>query len=72
MTSILPKNLSTYQPLIFWTWILHLMAITIIKIVLEKSLLPFLGDALSWLMGTATTKDVNSIKKRVNQLIKAQ
>ena len=38
----------------------------------KRSLLPFLGDALSWLMGTATTKDVTSIKKRVNQLITAQ
>ena len=38
----------------------------------RKSLLPFLGDALSWLTGTATTKDVTSIKKRVNQLITAQ
>ena len=27
---------------------------------------------LSWLTGTATTKDVNNIKKRVNQLIEAQ
>ena len=36
------------------------------------SLLPFLGDALSWLTGTATTKDVNSIKNRVNQLIAVQ
>ena len=34
--------------------------------------MPFLGDALSWVTGTATTKDVNSIKKRVNQLIAAQ
>ena len=34
--------------------------------------MPFLGDALSWLMGTTTTKDVNSIKKRVYQLIEAQ
>ena len=32
----------------------------------RKSLLPFLGDALSWLTGIATTKDFNSIKKRVN------
>ena len=39
---------------------------------LRRSLLPFLGDALSWLTGTATTKDVNSIKKRVNQFIEAQ
>ena len=38
----------------------------------RRSLLPFLGDALSWLTGTATTKDVNTIKKRVNQLITAQ
>ena len=28
----------------------------------RRSLLPFLGDALSWLTGTATTKDINSIK----------
>ena len=39
---------------------------------IRRSLLPFLGDALSWLTGTATTKDVNTIKRRVNQLIKAQ
>ena len=38
----------------------------------RRSLLPFLGDALSWLTGTATTKDVNNIKKRVNQLIEVQ
>ena len=28
----------------------------------KRSLLPFLGDALRWLTGTATTKDVRSIK----------
>ena len=38
----------------------------------RRSLLPFLGDALSWLTGSANTKDGNSIKKRVNQLIAAQ
>ena len=38
----------------------------------RKSLLPFLGDALSWITGTATTKDVNSIERRVNQLIEVQ
>ena len=38
----------------------------------KRSLLPFLGDALKWLMGTATTKDVNNIKTRVNQLIMMQ
>ena len=30
----------------------------------RRSLLPLLGNALSWLTGTATTKDVNSIKKK--------
>ena len=38
----------------------------------RRNLLPFLGDALSWLMGTATMKDVNSTKNRVNQLIAMQ
>ena len=38
----------------------------------KRSLLPFLGDALRWLTGTATMKDVNSIKIRVNQLIMTQ
>ena len=28
----------------------------------RRSLLPFLGDALSWLTGTATTKDIHIIK----------
>ena len=38
----------------------------------KRSLLPFLGTALSWLTGTATTKDIHSIKTRINQLIAAQ
>ena len=38
----------------------------------RRSLLPFLGNALSWLTGTATTKDINSIKKGVNELIAAE
>ena len=37
----------------------------------RRSLLPFLGNALSLLTGTATTRDVNTIKKRVNQLFTA-
>ena len=43
-------------------------------LVLNKHMrsLPFLGDALSWLRGTATTKDANSIKKWINQLIATQ
>ena len=38
----------------------------------RRSLLPFLGHALRWLTGTVTTKDVNSIKECVNQLIETQ
>ena len=38
----------------------------------KQSLLPFLGDALRWLTGAATTKDVINIKTRVNQLIAMQ
>ena len=38
----------------------------------RRSLLPFLEDALSWLTGTATTKDIHSIKTRINQLIAMQ
>ena len=38
----------------------------------KRSLLPFLGDTLNWLTGTATTKDVRSIKNRVNQLSATQ
>ena len=38
----------------------------------KRSLLLFLGDALRWLTGTATTKDVNSIKACVNKLIETQ
>ena len=34
----------------------------------RRSLLPFLGAALSWLTGTTTTKDIHSIKTRINQL----
>ena len=34
----------------------------------KRSLLPFSGDALSWLTGTATSKHFRSIKNRVNQL----
>ena len=39
---------------------------------IRRSLLPFLGDALSWLTETTMTKDVSSITKRVNQLIATQ
>ena len=36
------------------------------------SLLPFLGSALKWLTGTATTKDIKHIKKQISSLIKTQ
>ena len=39
---------------------------------MKRSLLPFLGDALSWLTGTVTTKDINAIRTRINQLIATQ
>ena len=38
----------------------------------RRSLLTFLGDALKWLTGTATTKDINIIKIQINQLIMTQ
>ena len=38
----------------------------------RRSLLPFIGDALRWLTGTTTTKDINSIKMQINQLIAMQ
>ena len=38
----------------------------------RRSLLPFPRDALSWFTGTATTKDIHSIKTRINQLITTQ
>ena len=38
----------------------------------RRSLLPFLGDTLSWLTETATTKDIHSIKTRINQLTATQ
>ena len=38
----------------------------------KRSLLPFLGSALKWLIGTATTKDIKHIKKQISSLIKTQ
>ena len=38
----------------------------------KRSILPFLGDALKWLTGTATINNVNSIKEHVNQLTETQ
>ena len=35
----------------------------------KQSLLPFLGSALKWLTGTATTKDIKHIKKQISSLI---
>ena len=39
---------------------------------MKRSLLPFIGDTLSWLTGTAMTKDINTIKMRINKLITTQ
>ena len=38
----------------------------------KRIILPFLGDALKWLIGTAATKDTWEIKQCVNQLIQKQ
>ena len=38
----------------------------------KRSILPFIGNALRWLTGTATTRDVSSIKTCVSQLIETQ
>ena len=38
----------------------------------RRTLLPSLAGALSWLTGTATTKDIHSIKTRINQHIVTQ
>ena len=38
----------------------------------KRSLLPFLGSALKWLTGTATTKDTKHIKKWISSLIETQ
>ena len=39
---------------------------------MKRSLPPFLGDTLSWLTGTATAKDINTIKIRIKKLITTQ
>ena len=39
---------------------------------MKRSLLPFLGDALIWLTGTSTTKDINTIKARIKHLTSTQ
>ena len=65
-------NHSFRQPLSSSRENLHLMEPQYSSKCMKRSLLPFLGDALSWLTGTATTKDVNTIKSRINQLISTQ
>ena len=39
---------------------------------MKRSLLPILGDTLSWLTGTVTITDDSTIKTRTNQLISTQ
>ena len=48
------------------------MAIPVSSKCMRRGLLPFLGDTLSWVTGTATTKDTNAIKTRINHLITTQ
>ena len=50
----------------------HLLKTNLENIQSKWSLLPLLGDALKWLKGTATTRDIWEIKQCVNQLIQAQ
>ena len=38
----------------------------------KRSLLPFLGDALQWLTGTATMKEMIEIKQQRNQQMHEQ
>ena len=38
----------------------------------KRSLLPFLGSALKWLTGTATTKDIKHVKKQISSVIETQ
>ena len=38
----------------------------------KRSLLPFLGSALKWLTGTATTKDIKHIKNWISSLIEKE
>ena len=68
---------TSYKPLILAATQLHNNKLSFNRVEvsykhMRRSLLPFLGDVLSWLPGTATTKDVNSIKTRINQLIATQ
>ena len=39
---------------------------------LKRTLLPFFGDALQWLTGTATTKDMTEIRQWINILMQEQ
>ena len=68
---------TSYQPLILATTQLlkkepSFNGVPVTNKHMRRSLLPFLGDALSWLTGTATSKYLNSIKTGINQLITTQ
>ena len=68
---------TSYKPLILTAtqllrWELTFNGVSPFNKHTRRSLLPFLGDVLGCLTGTAITKDVNSIKNRVNQLIAMQ
>ena len=72
MTCMIPVNPPSSLQLIYSTQTPHFNGHMNRNPCSKRSLLPFLGDALQWLTGTATTKDVNSIKACVNQLTETQ
>ena len=66
---------TSYKPLkLTVTWLLKrepsFNCMSPLRKCVKRSLLLFLGDALSWLTRTAMTRDVRDLKTRVNQLIK--
>ena len=65
-------NLPSSLQSIFQTQALHLTGHAHSNTYHRRSLLPFIGNTLRWLTGTATTKDINSIKQHVNQLTETQ
>ena len=62
---------TSYKPLILTAFLkkgLSFDGVLVSNKYTRKGFLPFLGDELNWLTGTSTTKDVSSIKKRINRL----
>ena len=77
LLSALQVELVSYKPLILTATQLlkrepSFSGMSTLKTCTKRSLLPILGDALSWLTRTAMTKDIRDIKRIVNQLIEMQ